>query len=296
MTTFGELIDQTLLQMSGFSTNQDAATFITQNITASDLQVTVNDSSMLSRGLGELNDELVWIDRVDQQNNIVYFAPWGRGYRGTTAASHAVNSRIAFAPLFPRAQVRNAINQTIAQVFPRLWATDRAMFTFQTTRSTYPLPAEAQDILAVSYDTIGPSREWLPIRRWRNDKTAALSEYPTGHTISIYDGITPGRTVQVFYTKKPSQLSNSNDAFSQTGLPDSCLDVIQYGAAYKLTPYLDMHTLSGLSAEADFVDNNRTSSAASTVGRYFFQLFNARLAEEADRLRNLYPVRSHYTL
>lgn len=296
MTTFSQLIDATLLQMGGFSVNQDAATYVTAPVAANATQASVADASVISRGMAEMGEELVWVDRVDTQNNLIYFAPWGRGYRGTTAAAHDAGDRIAFAPLFPRAQVANAINQTVAQVYPRLWATGRTTFTFQTTRSTYPLPAEAEDVLAVSFDTIGPSREWLPIRRWRNDKMAALSEYPTGHSISIYDGIMPGRTVQVVYTKKPAQFTSSGQDFSTTGLPESCQDVIQYGAAYRLTPYLDLPQLSGLSAEADFVDGQRSPGSASSVGRYFFQLYQARLAEEADRLRNLFPVRSHYTL
>jgi hypothetical protein len=297
MTTFNDLIDSTMLQLGGFSTNQDSSTYVTETVSPSALQFAVQDASTLSRGMAELGDELVWVDRVDIPNKQVYIAPYGRGWRGTTAAEHASGSRMAFSPLFPRQQVKQALNQVIAQVFPRLFAVGSTTFTFQATRTTYALPAEAQDVLAVSYDTIGPSREWIPVRRWRVDKMAATSEYPSGRSLSVYDGIVPGRTIHVTFTRKPIPLVLGTDVFADTGLPESCEDVIQFGAAYRLTPFLDVPQLAGLSAEADFVDQNQRSAGAATgVGRYFFQLFQARLSEEADRLRNQLPVRSHYTL
>jgi hypothetical protein len=152
------------------------------------------------------------------------------------------------------------------------------------------------DVLQVSWQSIGPSREWFPIRRWRVDKHANTTAFASGATLSLYERIVPGRTVQVVYTKQPSVLSAGSDDFTDvTGLPASSEDVIRLGAAYRMVPFFDSPHLSGMSAEADFAANQRPVGASAQLGRFLLQQYQVRLTEEARRLQSIYPVRSHYT-
>jgi hypothetical protein len=136
----------------------------------------------------------------------------------------------------------------------------------------------------------------MPVRDWRSDPQANTTAYPTGQTISIYDRITPGRTVQVVYTKEPSSLTNNNDVFeSVTGLPSSCKDVIVYGASYRLASFIDPGRLTFTSAEADQADSKIQYGSGSNAARFMLALYQQRLSEEAGKLRDQYPVRIHYT-
>jgi len=54
MPTLSNLIDSTLMYMYGMSTHQDQETHITQAINSTDLTFTVDDASILSKGLTEL--------------------------------------------------------------------------------------------------------------------------------------------------------------------------------------------------------------------------------------------------
>lgn len=296
MTTFAELTDATMMYLYGFTTLQDQATYLTSNITAVDLVVPVADHTAMSRGVVEIEDELLWVDTVDTQNLQLKIPPYGRGFRGSTAATHAVGSRVVSSPLFPRLLVKRAINEAIGAVYPNLWGTGSTTFTFNPARSTYELPAGAKDVLAVSWQSIGPSREWMPIRRWRVDRNADPATFTTGATISIYDAVVPGRTVRVVFSKQPSTLDAASDVFTTvTGLPASCEDVIRLGAAYRMVPFFDSPHLSGMSAEADFAANQRPVGGASQLGRFLLQSYQLRLAEEAQKLHSLFPARSHYS-
>lgn len=297
MTTFAGLTDATLMYLSGFTTLQDQATYLTSAITSSSTSLPVADTTSISRGVLEIDDELIWVDSVSSTGLTASVPPYGRGYRSTTAAAHSSGARVVSAPLFPRKLVKDAINDSIRSVEPNVMGIATTTFTFNPAVSTYALPAGAQNVLSISWQTIGPSKEWMPVRRWRMDGTANTSAFASGSTISIYDAIVPGRTVQVVYQTSPQPLVNDSDEFTTvTGLPASCEDVIRLGAAYRLVPFLDSPHLSGFTAEADFSSNMRPLGGAATLGKTLLQLYRIRLEEETDKQQSLYPVRSHYTL
>jgi hypothetical protein len=296
MSTFSELIDTSLLELSGYSVLQDQATYLTGEVSQSASVLPVADTTALSRGLVEINDELIWVDNVNSQGLTALVPPYGRGFRGTTAAVHPAGSRVVSSPVFPRSLVKSKINEAIRSVYPDLFAIGNTTFPFTPARTTYELPAGAQDIISLAWQSVGPSREWNPIRRYRVDKQAATSAFASGVTLSIYDMITPGRTIKVTYTKQPSPLVDNGDDFvTVTGLPASCEDVIRMGVAYRMVPFFDSPHMSGLSAEADFGVNNRPVGSSAALGRFLLQMYGLRLQEEAQRLRELFPVRSHYT-
>ena len=296
MSTFSQLVDDTLLYLYGFTTLQDQATYLTANISASATTIPIADATSISRGVLEVDDELIWVDTVDTTALTATAPPYGRGYRSTTAATHASGTRVVSGPLFPRVLVKSAITQAIQAVYPDLWGIGTTTFTLNPAITTYALPAGTTKVLQVSWQSVGPTREWNPVRRWRLDQHANTGAFNTGATISVYDSITPGRTVQVVYAKQPTALVNPTDDFATvTGLPASAEDVIRYGAAYRLVPFFDSPHLSGMSAEADFAAQQRPVGASSQLAKFMLQQYQVRLQEEARRLQDLFPVRSHYS-
>lgn len=296
MPSLNNLVDSTLMYMYGMTTHQDQETYVTAETTDSDLVISVADANMMSRGLVEIGTELLQVASVDTSAGTITVAPYGRGYRGTTAVAHTVGERVVATPLIPRSIAVDAINETVRSVFPDLFAVGSTTISFNPAVTTYAMPTEALDVLSVSWQTVGPSKEWQPIRRWRIDKQADTTAFSTGVTVSLYDGITPGRNVRVVYTKQPSPLvSLADDYATVTGLPESTVDVIRYGSVYRLSPFFDAPHLAGQSAEADFAANVRPIGSASSFGKYMLQLYQVRLTEESRKLNSIFPVRSHYT-
>lgn len=306
MTTFAQLTDEVIINLAGYTQRQDQATYLNAVVTDTPAsgsyvttdpyyQIKVQDGTTLSRGMVEINDELIWIDNFDQTNNIGYVSPSGRGYRGTTVALHASGARVTINPSFPRGVVQTNINSAINAVYPDLFGVYYTTFSFVAARNTYPLPAEALNVLAVSWQTIGPSKEWLPIRKWRIDKTANIAAFGTSRSVSIYDGIVPGRTVQVVYTKKPTELLLPSDDLTDSGLSDSEREVIILGAAWRTAAYLDAPRVTAMSVEADALDQSNPSGAGTQVSRYLFAQYQNRLQTAIRRQEELYPSRVHYT-
>lgn len=297
MTTFNDMVDEVLLNLAGYTMRQDRLTYLTSAVTStSGLSVNIASVDNVARGLIEIDEELLFVDSVNRPASSLVISPFGRGYQGTTAATHALNARVTIAPTFPRIAVKRAINDTIKAVYPQLWGTGNYTFSYSPATNTYSLPSNAEGILAVSYQTIGSTKEWAPIRAWRHDPMANTTAFTSGNTISIYSGVEPGRTIQVTYTKEASPLVNNSDDFvTVSGLPLSTKDVIIYGAAYRLISFVDPSRLTFTSAEADEADRTKPIGSGSNAARFIFSLYQQRLQEEAGRLKGKFPVRLHYT-
>jgi hypothetical protein len=295
VTTFADVIDETTLSLTGYTNRQDQATYLTAALTSTALTFTVADGTVLTRGIVEIDEELIWVDSFDRTTNIATIPSYGRGFRNTEPAPHTVGTRVTIAPSFPRSVIRKNINLAIDGVYPDLFGTYYTTFTFQAARTTYTLPQEAIDVLGASWQTIGPSLEWLPIRHYRMDKMANPLTWNSGKTISIREGIIPGRSVMVTYTRKPINLQFDTDDFSQTGLPESAREVIILGAAYRTAAYLDMGRVPAATAEADSQQSNDPIGSAANISRYMYQLYQQRLQVEIRRLQEQFPPRTHYT-
>ncbi len=302
--TLLQMIDEVLVNLSGYTFQQDRSTYLTSAVTtltspsSSPLILSLASTDNVGKGVVEVDEELMWVDTFDRVGNNATVAPYGRGYLGTTASTHAVDAKVTVSPIFPRYVVKNAINDTIRAVGTQLMAVKQTSFTFNAAVNTYEFDnLNIENILTMMWQDVGPTKEWIRIKRWDFDPLADTATWGSGsQTVSIYDYITPGRTVKVMYVTQPSALSSTSDVFETvTGYPSSAKDVIILGAAYRLLAYLDPARASQISPQADEIDAKRAFGSANSAARQLFALFQQRLREEISAQQGQYPPRVHYT-
>ena len=297
MATLDSMVQEVRSSLAGYTLRQDRITYLDSAITTTDTAIQVGSADNLAKGIIEIDDELIWIDNFVKASNTLNAAPgFGRGYQNTSPAPHAQYSQVVLTPTFPRTMIKQAINDTINSVYPKLWAIYSTTFTFNASQTTYALPDDAQNVIYMSWQTTGSSREWLPINRWRQDLMANSATFNSQKTVNIYENIQPGRTVQVWYAANPSTMDANTDDFADvTGLPDSCRDVITLGAAYRLLSYVDPGRINLTSAEADLADSKVPGAAGANSSRYIYALYNQRLNDESLKLSDKFPIRLHYS-
>ena len=211
MSTLNEMVDEIKSNLQGYTLRQDRISYVANagGLTTTSSEITIGSASNLAKGIIEIDDELIWIDSFDKANSTLNVIPgFGRGYQGTSPAPHAQYAQVTLAPTFPRVAIKKAINDTINSLFPNLWAVTSTTFTYNASVTTYALPDDLESILYMSWQTTGSSQEWLPINRWRADGMANAATFNTNNTVSIYDSVQPGRTVQVWYTTTADTLDN----------------------------------------------------------------------------------------
>ena len=303
-TTLTDLINEVQINLAGYTYQQDRATHLTSAITgttsssASPTILSLGSTENLGKGVVEIDEELLWIDSFDRVANTATVSPYGRGYLGTTAATHALDTKVTISPTFPRYVVKKAINDTINAAGSTIYAAKVTTFTFNAAQTTYDFDGlNIQNILTIMWQSVGPSLEWIPVRRWSWDSKADATAFgATSQTVTIGDYITPGRTVKVVYSTDPTPFTtNAQDFSTQTGLPESCKDVIVLGASYRLLTYLDPARAGQVSPQADETDSKRPYGASQTATKQLYALYTQRLNEETQRQQALYPIRVHYS-
>jgi hypothetical protein len=307
--TLSDMINEVSMNLSGYTLTQDRATHLTAAVTtttstiASPLILSLGSTDNVGKGVVEIDEELLFVDNYDRVGNTATVSPFGRGYLGTTAATHTSESKVTISPTFPRFSIKRAINDTIKGLSGTLFAADTTTITYSSAVSTYRLPATGtitggiRNILSVAYESVGPSKEWIPIRSWRFDANANATSFTSEQTISIYDMITSGRTIQVVFSKDPTAFTTNAEVFTtQTGLPDSSRDLVVLGATYRLLSNLDPARAAMVSPQADEVDSKRPYGSSQSLTRNIYALYTQRLAEEVKSQQNKHPIRVHYSL
>ncbi len=295
MSTFGQLADRVEAVLHGYTENTESATWLVSSANSTTTTLSVYDASVIGRGYVQIDDEIVFVNTTDNVANTLTLAPWGRAQRGTTAAAHSSNAKVTMAPLFPRNEIKNAINNTIDAMYPSIFALGTYDFDYVAAQYSYQIPAAVQNVLSVTYSTVGPSKEWFPARAWQLDRVADSDAFATTKSLSIYSEIVPGQTVHVSYSKRPTLLVNDSDDYETvTGFPSYSEDVAIYGAAFRMISFLDPSRLGPQSAAADMLDGVRPTGSGQNAARFLYNIYTQRLNEVANNQRRQYPIRSHY--
>lgn len=290
-STFLDLQNRVKQLLYGITWDQEQYTYLTNSIGAGDLSFVVNDATQVSRGLIEIDSELMNVQSYNTATNTLTIFPFGRGFYGSTAATHAANASVINNAKFPKVRVQEAINDIINEVYPTLFAVQATNITKIAVQHGYGLPATVDEILNVNYAVIGPSQIAPSMRRWRFDPQADPAVFPTGKSINLLEGVTPGRTMRVTTIGQPSNLVNDTDGFAAvSGLPETAKDAIVYGAAAKLMVSYDAARLQMDSVESSERAAVTQPTSASNTSKYFMAIYQNRLELEGKKLRDRYPT------
>lgn len=284
MATLNELVQQTIGEIGAYVKNQESVTIITNDIDANDLNLTVEDTKAVSKGIVEIDDELVYVTKAIESSGILQVlgtasVASGRGWRSTTATSHVAGSVVRNNPIFPRSQVKRAILDTIKGMnFPVI---SNETFTFDGSDYSYVMPDSLIDITGVSWELPDATGVWALIKRWRLD-TNYLDAGVTKQALILNEAPMPGQSVRVQYTKFPTTITD-NQELTVSGLPASCEDVVRLGAMYRLLSTVDPGKVTATSVSADVLDQPVSAGASTSAAKYIFQLYSVRLTEEISK-------------
>ena len=309
MPTLTNMIDEVLVNLAGYTFQQDRSTYIKTAVTtttstvASPTTLSLGSTDSVGKGILEIDEELLWVDSFDRVSNTATVSPYGRGYLGTTAATHSAEAKVTISPTFPRFSVKRAINDTIRSLGANIFSVKSTTFTFNAAVSTYAFAnLNIKNILTVHWQSIGPTKEWVPIRKWDLDPSANPEAfgYVTGtdivQTITLGEAPISGRTVKVVYATDPASFTtNAQDYATQTGLPESTRDVVILGTAYRLLSFLDPARAAQVSPQADETDSKRPYGASQSATKQLYALYTQRLNEETKAQQQNYPPRVHYS-
>lgn len=286
MATLSQLVEQTTAEIGAYIKNQESITIITSSIDADDLTIAVDDVKSLSKGIVEIDEELLYVKKAITDSGTIEIIgtagnPSGRGWRGTTATSHVSGSIVRNNPLFPRSQVKRALLETIKGMnFPVI---KNETFEFNGSDYSYIMPDSLVDVTGISWDVPDSTGVWQIIKNWRLDTNYYdPSTGTTKQALVLKEAPMPGRDVRVQYTSYPTTITD-NQELTVSGLPSSCEDVVRLGAMYRLLSTVDSGKVTAVSVSADALDQPVQAGASTSAAKYIFNLYTIRLAEETAK-------------
>ena len=290
--TFADLVSQTQQLLRSYVRDQEPTTWLKFDVADNARTFSVNDTSVISRGLVEVGSELVLVEDINADNGTFTVPPFGRGMEGSKPAEHVAGTQVVVQPLYPRAAVANALNQTIMGLGSQLWGVDTVIFPASPTRVSYELPEDTERVLSVQWlQRRTPSKNVVYARDWNFDQQA---NWPTGEGLLLYEWPLPGDPITVVIGVPPRQLEES-DLFTDSMLPDTAFDVVMLGAASRLitTASTYMTATRAVGAQTT-LGAQMDPQTPVNLGRYFYAQYQERLSQEVARLQNRYANRSHY--
>lgn len=289
--TYSSLIDEVITSLQGFTLLTDQPYSLSSNITDTATSIPT-DATSIGRGVIEIDEELIYI--TSNTAGTLTVPAWGRGWKGTTKATHSSGAMVNVAPVYPRSVVAREVNNVVRAVYPDLFAVKTTDLTGSSTHWQYEMPADVERILSVEWrwDTISG---WRTVNGWELTCSAYSTDFASGKFLSVTEGIPVSAKIHVTYAAAPTLFTSAADTFTgKTGLPASSRDVIVLGTASRLLPWVDVSRTPAETVPSDLTDQQRPIGAAVQLARELRAQYAERLSKEREALYSKYPIRSHY--
>lgn len=290
MSTFADVINDCYDFLYSHGGVRDSWTSLSGAIAAGDTQLMVADANQIKAGFMEIDDELLQISGGNASGLVTVF-PWGRGTRGTVAASHANNAKVTVNPQIARTQIKRMIAESVTALYPTLFkiGVDQTN-TWSPVVIGYPLPAETTGVAEVSFQVIGPYLAWQRVDRFRFVPEADTTAFPTGKAVELYGPAFPGRVLKVVYRANFGTFVNETDTLESIGLRSEWRDILRLDACARLVTSLDAGRLQLTSIEAaGRAEGQVQPLQAVQVARALKLQYAERVANERRRLLIDYP-------
>ncbi len=302
MSTRNELIEDCLLNISGYINEQEQIGSLSGAVTDSATTFTVTgavyaDGVGFEPGIHELGDgpgELVYAAAINQSTGV--FSSVRRGFRATTAYAWGSGSMVRSNPRVPRISILREMNRTILSLYPKLYAVSHQTATLTAGGSFFPngaaqavfdLTATTKDVLSVQLSDDTQS-QWRPSKYWQY-LPAAPAPSATGKAVAVRD-FWQGCLATATTTLAPTAFSTAigtNETFAAaTGLPDYCEEVVLLGTAFRVMNYLESGQVASRTAEGDLLGQNIQRTTPTKLAQHLFGIYSERLEAAAARLRD----------
>ena len=219
-----------------------------------------------------------------------------RGYRGTTATTHLINSVVTVNSKAPKSAIVRELNNELASLSSPangLFKTSTIDLTWAGSTYGYNLTdvTDIEDVLSVQWQGYTGS-DWVqvPATQWRLGRSQNTTDFASGLAL-FFDGPVSGRSVRVVYKAPFTSVSVLTDVVETvTGLPATAVDIPVLGAAAALKGWGESRrTLPEFQGDSR-ADEDVPPGSGMRSGAWFLQQRRLRIAEESARLQRDYPV------
>ena len=278
--------------------------------TATTFSMSRSLNTLVADSVVEIDDELIYVFTVDTALKDV--TDCLRGYDGTTAATHLINSIVRPNPRFTSVDIRDAIAEEIRSWEPRLFRV--GTFTQAVTQGSGTRAWDFTDsanylgrLISIKLQPSSsayinwPYPDYRPINVQYGDIVSGqdTTQFASGWAFVVREGnlpmgLLPTGTITVSYTKRfdLSSTADSVDLETTVGIPASSLALLRFGVMYRLLAAQEAERSDmGLQDEPRRADEVKPGDTFRAAAGYK-AIRDEFLTQEAEKLNALYGASS----
>jgi hypothetical protein len=290
MSTGSVVINRTLRQLLSGTVEQKNKLAVA--LSASDTSVVVSyDLDGLRAGaVFEIDSELFYVWEANSGTKTLTVE---RGWNGTTAATHTVNSIVTLNPRFPRSQILEALNDEIQDLSSPMHGLYQIKFfdlDYNGSDMYINLPPVSNIIDLVSVHVRYLADEYIQIRRIKLVRDMPTDDFSSGYAIKFEQPARQGR-LRIVYKAPFTPLTNETQNLSHfAGLPQSCEDIINLGTQIRMMAPRELKRnfteSQGDTRRSEEVPPGAVAGSITNLLR----MRRDRITAEAARLTRQYPT------
>lgn len=273
MTTVTQLLAQVRQRVS--PGRRDALNKLAGNIGASDTTFTFTYDGIASKHRISIGLEDIYLWDVSTDTKTV--SACERGFNGSTAATHTSGDVIYDDAEFSPFEILRAVNETL-DALP-----GEGIYNFRTVDLTGSASTIGYDLTGVGdllgvhrvrYKDYGSLGDWITVPRemWTVRQQMPTADFASGESLSVYQEVAAGQTLEVLYRAPFDALSALTDdvsTVSDQAPPASMTSLLVVGAALRLTQGRPSERArldaQGQTRRPQEVTTNDTRAASSTL-------------------------------
>lgn len=223
-----------------------------------------------------------------------------RGYGGTTIAAAADGDIVQVNPKWSKPSILDEINNELDGISALgIFRVQHVDITYNAVIQGYDLvgltAGSVDEILEVRRQTPGPYKNWPVISTHLVDfmPDAYATDFPSGMAIQIKGGEAfPGFDIHVVYKGQftPSTVPLTDDLVTVCGLPATCEDIIEMGAAIRLAYAREVARNANFQQQTGTTKaQDEPAAAIVNAAKGWEALYQSRVDREVDRLERQFP-------
>lgn len=284
-----ELIDRAIGDLHGPVSEELNQLSSTIGDTDTVLSVNYDISGLRQGSIITIDNEVMRVWSVDSTAKT---ATVQRGYRGTTATTHANGSLIYVNPRISRPAAFQALNDEIIDLSSPvngLFRIEHLAIT-PSANVSYDLPGVTNFISGWRLQQKQPAlNEWINVAGWSITAGQDTTDYSSGLALNVAS-LTPGWKTQLLYRAEFTPLASfGDDVTAASGVTSEMFDILRLGILIRLGPMAEIRRnfteAQGNARRAEEVPPTAISNSFRGLQMQHQQRVNA----EAARLMRLYP-------
>jgi hypothetical protein len=290
VATVAQVLNRTHRQLLSGVVEERNRLAVAVNTTATTFVMSYDLGGIRPGAVIEIGSEQMYVwDSTEANKNVTV----ERGFNGTTAVSHTINSVITVNPRFPRAMLLESLNDELADLsspMHGLFAVRTLDITYNGSDRQINLPAIADIIDVIEVRSRYKSYDWQKVTKMKLLRDMPTKDFGSGMALEFNQQIRNGDMRLTYKAPFGKAVNEQDNIQAICGFPESAEDILVMGIQIRLMSPREMkRNFTESQGDTRRSDEVPAGAVAGSITN-LLRMRRDRITAEAAKLARKYPT------